>query len=66
MLSSVDNVVPLLRSAADNRAFMQGDDAGHAKDLDCLKEFSMQLQAARRLFANSADAPTRFAHQPCT
>ena len=35
---------------------MQDGDAGHARDLACLKELSLQLQAARRLFANSADA----------
>ena len=56
MLSSAHNVVPLLRSTADNRAILQGADAGHARDLASLKELSLQLQAARRLFANSADA----------
>ena len=55
MLSSADNVVPLLRSTADNRAVMQDGDAGIARDLACLRELSLQLQAARRLFANSAD-----------
>ena len=56
MISSVGNVVPLLRSSVDNRALMQDGDAGLARDLACLKELSLQLQAARRLFANSADA----------
>ena len=55
MLSSIDNVIPLLRSPSDNRSLIQGADVGIAKDLACLRELSLQLQAARRLFANSAD-----------